>query len=208
MSDDRQDRWIEETATRWYRPSDRAPLDEMWEAIDARLPVDPRRSPTRWLAARPLWIGAVAAAACLVIGFELGQYRAQPNVEAASVLAESTRDSLDAPYDHAATTLLGETAILLRALPASRTTVLSSDRFASQATDLLGTTRLLLDSPAATDPRLRELLQDLELVLAQIATLHDGKNQTDIDLITQALSERDIVPRIRRVAAELATGGN
>ena len=98
--------------------------------------------------------------------------------------------------------------MLLRALPASRTNVVASERFASQATELLGTTRLLLDSPAATDPRLRELLQDLELVLAQVASLHNGKNQTDIELIRQALSERDIVPRIRRVAAELATGGN
>ena len=39
------------------------------------------------------------------------------------------------------------------------------------ARSLLGTNRLLLDSPVATDPRMRQLLEDLELVLAQIAQL-------------------------------------
>ncbi|MFN8572108.1 MAG: hypothetical protein U0132_08630 [Gemmatimonadaceae bacterium] len=208
MHEERQDRWIEEQAGQLYRPSEHPPLQPMWDEIDARLTAGVRPARSRWFVTRSLWLGVFAAAACLVIGFELGQRRPIAVAQPAATMAAAVRDSLDAPYDHAATTLLGETAVLLRALPASRTNVVASERFASQATELLGTTRLLLDSPAATDPRLRELLQDLELVLAQVASLHNGKNQTDIELIRQALSERDIVPRIRRVAAELATGGN
>ncbi|MGI9077271.1 MAG: hypothetical protein ACR2G6_08075 [Gemmatimonadaceae bacterium] len=45
------------------------------------------------------------------------------------------------------------------------------DQLSVWAADLLGTTRLLLDSPAGDDQRLKRLLEDLELVLAQIAQL-------------------------------------
>lgn len=71
---------------------------------------------------------------------------------------------------------------------------------------MLTSTRLLLDSPAASDARFKSLLEDLELVLAQIAMLQSGRTQEDIDFITDALEERDVVPRIRSAAARLASG--
>ena len=68
----------------------------------------------------------------------------------------------------------------------------------SQATDLLSTTRLLLDSPAAaSDARLKQLLEDLELVLAQLSRLPAEHGGAEIDLITEALERRDVVPRLR-----------
>jgi len=79
------------------------------------------------------------------------------------------------------------------------------------AGDLLGTTRLLLDSPGARDPRLHKLLGDLELVLTQIAQLHAGqggpKNAThdELQLIDQSLRSRDMLTRIR--SATPAGGG-
>ena len=72
--------------------------------------------------------------------------------------------------------------------------------------ELLTSTRLLIDSPAASDPRFKDLLEDLELVLAQIAMLQSGRTRQEIDLITDALEERDVVPRIRSAAARLARG--
>jgi hypothetical protein len=66
------------------------------------------------------------------------------------------------------------------------------------ARDVLGSTRLLLDSPAASDPRLRALLDDLELVLAQIVQL-SGAPLTDAErtLLERSVRERDLLPRIR-----------
>jgi len=81
-----------------------------------------------------------------------------------------------------------------------------SERFATQATELLTSTRLLLDSPAASDVRFKDLLEDLELVLAQIAMLQSGRTRQEIDLITDALEERDVVPRIRSAVARLSRG--
>ena len=70
------------------------------------------------------------------------------------------------------------------------------------AGDVLSSTRLLLDSPAGRDPNLRPLLEDLELVLAQIVQLRDapaGAAGGDADLIDHALQQRDIMPRLRTV---------
>jgi hypothetical protein len=68
------------------------------------------------------------------------------------------------------------------------------------AGDVLSSTRLLLDSPAGRDPKLRPLLEDLELVLAQIVQLRGAPAGTaggDADLIDHALQQRDIMPRLR-----------
>src|SRR6266478_2016048 len=70
-------------------------------------------------------------------------------------------------------------------------------QFSRQARDLLATTRLMLDSPAARDARLKGLLEDLELVLAQIAQLPAGGDKEDVQLITQGLDERSVLLRLR-----------
>ena len=74
------------------------------------------------------------------------------------------------------------------------------------AGDLLGTTRILLDSPAARDARTRKLLEDLELVLAQIARLRpdapaDGRGVSDRELIDKAIRERQMLTRLRAAGA-------
>jgi hypothetical protein len=63
----------------------------------------------------------------------------------------------------------------------------------------------MLDSPAADDPQLRILLQDLELVLAQVTQLPDEPRQrTELDLINESLTQRGVLARLR--AATPAAG--
>ncbi|HEX6049652.1 MAG TPA: hypothetical protein VFZ21_10290, partial [Gemmatimonadaceae bacterium] len=110
------------------------------------------------------------------------------------------------PYRQATTEYLGQTAALLTALPAAARDGRPDARFIGQATDLLSTTRLLLDSPAAaTDSRLKDLLEDLELVLAQLSRLPAGQGGTEIDLITEALERRDVVPRLRSAVVSISS---
>ena len=75
------------------------------------------------------------------------------------------------------------------------------------ARDVLSSTRLLMDSPAARDPRMRVLFSDLELVLAQIVQLSGAPLQApERELIERALRDRDLLPRLRSaVPAGLAT---
>lgn len=74
------------------------------------------------------------------------------------------------------------------------------------ARDVLTSTRLLLDSPAANDPQFRALFTDLELVLAQIVQLSGAPLQADErDLIERSMRERDLLPRLRSVLPAGAT---
>jgi hypothetical protein len=199
MSDDDMelDRWIEEARTT-YHPPPAPPMAEMWGDIEVRA-FGRRRAAglRRWAPA-----GAGIAAA-LVLGFALG--RDSVRAPAAVPQATAAADPVVAqPYDRTATTLLGQTVVLLSALPSDAHDVSRDRRFAAQASDLLVTTRLLLDSQAASDPRLHDLLEDLELILAQIARIQHGQGPAELEFITEALQERDLVPRIRALAAELA----
>ncbi|MBA2627012.1 MAG: hypothetical protein H0U85_03300, partial [Gemmatimonadales bacterium] len=73
-----------------------------------------------------------------------------------------------------------------------------TERLASAtARELLSTNRLLLDSRAGRDLRSRQLLQDLELVLAQITQLRADGDSTDVHLITEGIDEGDVLPRLR-----------
>jgi hypothetical protein len=72
------------------------------------------------------------------------------------------------------------------------------ERLASAtARQLLATNRLLLDSPAASDTRTRLLLQDLELVLAEIAQLSPQPRSRDLELITEGLEQGGVMSRLR-----------
>ena len=66
------------------------------------------------------------------------------------------------------------------------------------AREVLASTRLLLDSRAARDPQLGMLLQDLELVLMQIAQLSGAPmDTTERELLDRMLRDRELLPRIR-----------
>ena len=69
--------------------------------------------------------------------------------------------------------------------------------FAPQAQDLLSTTRLLLDSKRLNDPRTRKLLEDLELVLMQIATLNPKERREELDFIADGLAQSHLRARLR-----------
>ncbi|HSM35991.1 MAG TPA: hypothetical protein VK837_06270 [Longimicrobiales bacterium] len=75
-----------------------------------------------------------------------------------------------------------------------------TDAIAEWGEDMLSQTRLLMDSPAADDPAMRVLLEDLELVLAQLVRLGEGTTpQEDLELIERAVLEQQLLHRIRAV---------
>jgi hypothetical protein len=75
-------------------------------------------------------------------------------------------------------------------------------RLSSWARDLVADTRLLLDSPAASDPRRRRLLEDLELVLVQLVQLdvtapaRRGAG-TERELIDGSMQRGQLLTRLR-----------
>lgn len=75
------------------------------------------------------------------------------------------------------------------------------------ARDLLGTTRLLLDSPAGRDPARRALLETLELVLVQIARLPRADTPDERAFIERAIRRGDLMARLRSAVPSGSASG-
>jgi hypothetical protein len=70
---------------------------------------------------------------------------------------------------------------------------------ASWSRELLSTTRLLESSQAGTDPVMKRLLDDLDLVISQIVQ-YTSKGTTDteeLDLIEQSINKRGVMSKLR-----------
>jgi uncharacterized membrane-anchored protein YhcB (DUF1043 family) len=189
------------------------PLEEMWTVIeDAHFNAatsmnsgNPSRPRAQSRALLTPWL---AAAAALVIGIGIGRFvpRAATNriprpAQASVGVAKSNGDPTEPSavpdaYRDQTSRYLGQTAALLISLPAKDATGKSDAAFAAKAADLLVTTRLLIDSPAAQDPKMRSLLEDLELVLVQVARLRVERSTGDLDLIHQAVEQGDVLSRL------------
>jgi len=184
--DDRFEELLRDAARDYNRPPE-TPRDAMWARIAAERQ---RRAAHSVLVFRPWARWTLAAAAVLVLGIGIGRWSAgDPTADAPA--------NAPVAYQIAATQYLSRTEAFLTAFRSDQRTGRTDARLASQANDLLATTRLMLDSPAADDPRLRVLLEDLELVLVQIAQLEAGRDAHDSDLITQGMDQRHVLPNLR-----------
>jgi hypothetical protein len=74
--------------------------------------------------------------------------------------------------------------------------------YVAKASESLTQLRLIMDSPAASNPRLRALFEDLELVLVQVVQMPATGNAIEAKLIRQAMREKDVMPRLVDAVAE------
>jgi hypothetical protein len=207
MSDQDLERRLSELRDNWRVAGD-PPLDRMWERVEAEVFAPAPRRGVRWI--RPL----LPLAAMLVLGFGIGQVAprlartssapAAPESVARSPEGARTRNasSQEVPFVGVATDYLERVTALLVTLAGQSRDGKSLEYSATQARDLLATTRLLMDAPQHLDPHLQGLLEDLELVLAQIARLPAKPDSPDVYLIDQTLDQRDVIPRLRVFLAE------
>jgi hypothetical protein len=193
MTDDQLDERIRGAAREHNAPPE-TPREEMWariaEARRGRAPA-PRVLPLR---RRPWrWAGlAAAAAAILAVGVGIGRVSVAPEVSVWE--APSTKGTA---YRLAAQEHLGQSEAFLTLFRASLRQPGDHRLAAASARQLLATNRLLLDSPAAVDRKTRLLLEDLELVLAEIAQLSPSSRAEDLELIREGIEQGDMMPRLR-----------
>ena len=193
MTDDRIDQRLRDLARDYHRPP-ATPREELWARIQAERAR--RRSAPRVARLRPWLRWSLAAAAVLLVGVLIGRATVQ---RGAGVALRPTSAPSDLAYRVAAAQYLTRTEALLtgfRAESQGGGGKLDA-QLVTQARDLLLTTRLMLDSPAAKSPRMKALLEDLEVVLAQIATLPGSGDPEDIRSITQGLEQRGVLLRLR-----------
>lgn len=197
MDDDRLDQLLREAVQEYHRPP-AVPREEIWARIQAArkadgegearvVELDTRRR------AWPRWRPWIALAATLLLGVAIGQL-VRPNptpapapVAAVPQAAPSTAARL-AAVEH-----LSRIETLLTEYRAGET----GPDFRFAAHDLLAQTRLWLDGDRLTDPKLRSLLEDLELMLVQIVQLAPKNLDDEREIIDQGMAERQIRTRLR-----------
>ena len=191
MRDDRFDERLRDTAQDYHRPP-ATPREELWHRIAAARAARQRRI----VVFRPALRWGVGIAAVLALGVALGRWSVSgsPSRPAGAGPGERTTTFV---YQLAAAQYLTRTEALLTGFRAETRAGVPAAQFSVQARDLLCTTRLMLDSPAARDVRLKSLLEDLELVLAQIAQLPSSGDRDDVQLINQGLEQRSVLLRLR-----------
>jgi hypothetical protein len=197
MTDDELDQRIRAAARKYNEPPE-APREEMWARIaEARRAGASRPAERRERRVIPLrrWRWAVLAAAAAVIlavGVGIGRVSVVP--QETSWEGPSTKTTA---YHLAAQEHLGQSEAFLTLFRASVRQQGDYRLAAASARQLLATNRLLLDSPAAVDRRTRLLLEDLELVLAEIAQLSPSSRAEDLNLIREGIERGDVMPRLR-----------
>ncbi len=193
MMQDGWERWLQDAAQDYHRPPE-TPREELWRRIAAA-----RAARRRAVAGQPWLRWGAGIAAVLALGIGIGRWTARRPLPASLAAGSrgTTGDPVSLPYRLVAAQYLTRTEALLTGFRSEARAGQPDPRFATQARDLLTTTRLMLDSPAARDPRLKSLLDDLELVLAQIARLPASGAGDDVQLINQGLERRSVLLRLR-----------
>ncbi len=227
MTEERFEEFLRETASEYNAPPD-APREEMWAGIEEARQVVPierarRFTTTRWVR----WGTGIAAV--LAVGIGLGRLTAPGQPETASdqvaagapdgtpaaggvgpALTTRNRAATDRKPSRAVrmatASHLDETATFLTVFRAQSKGDGIDSSTASWARELLTGTRLRLGSRAtAGNPHLRVLLEDLELVLAQIVQLGASGVESDLDeteFIDHNLEQRQVMTRLRATLAE------
>jgi hypothetical protein len=202
--DEREDRFDEvlREAARDYNAPPPTPKAEMWERIQSvrrtggqAVGILPLRPPVR-PSARPAFRLAMAIAAILLLGVAIGRFTAPvqpvPTITAAAPGVEKKEKS-NIATELATVDHLSQVETFFTEFGTEK----ASPEFTDHAKSLLGTTRLLLDSKRVSDPRTRKLLEDLELILVQIATMNPKDRAEDLNSIADGLAQNQLRTRLR-----------
>jgi len=181
---------------KYYHATTSAPADEIWAAIEADVADAiraPRRHRTRWT-----WVAVAAGmAAALVIGMALGRRSTPATIASTPVPVAADDAPLQAQLRAKTVSHLADAEMFLTAVRADLQAGRSDPERVARSRDLLTRTRLLEGTSNGQAPAVERLLQDLELVLAEISALPDTGRPIDRELLADRLRKGTILPRIR-----------
>jgi len=208
MSEEKFEAWLKENAEDYHRPPGGIPRDEMWNAIVRARQARPMH---RWSQVTRQWPMAIAASLLIGAGIGLGYWMRGPGEAQApvTVTGPQTPDSVirNTTYDVASVAHLTAVESMLTSFRGDQQTETQA-ALQRLARDLLATTRLLMDSPAAEDASRRQLLEDLEYVLAQIVLLDPKAPAEDRAMVNRAIAREQVLTRIRSSIPAGFSSGN
>jgi hypothetical protein len=203
MTDRQFEEFLRDKVVEYRRPPE-TPKEAMWAAVqEARR----QRRPVRRFGPGA-WAGLAAGlAAALVIGIAIGRFSAGPG-DSASVARTAVGESgnLRAAYQWATNQHLGQVETFLTGFRIDSRQGRYVADVSNSASELLSMTRLLMDSPSAEDAQLRTLLEDVELVLVQIARYNEQAPSVELDLIDESIEQRSVLFRLRSAMSAAPAG--
>ena len=195
MTDDSLNKALKEMAEEYNEPP-ATPREEMWAHIQTLRLQRHRRQRSRLVRLGGWGVGIAAA---LVIGVGIGR-RSEPETpvtpDTVVVLGGNETNNATDLYQFAATQHLAQVEVFLTMFRLDASGGRPVEESGVAATDLLSTTRLYLDSPASENAQLRNLLEDIELVLAQIAQL-TRDNAEELTLIDESIEQNGVLLRLQ-----------
>ncbi len=205
MTEDRFERFVRQAGQDYHRPPE-TPRAEMWAQIEgelaerrkARHPAVVHRLGGRMPSVR--WWG-LGIAAALLVGIGIGRFLPR---EPGAAVTIATSDPADGAagvpataYRVAATDHLRRVETFLTVFQLEARSGRADEGTIAPAGNLLVTTQLLLDSPASDDVRLRTLLEDVELVLTQIAQYAVGQSPQELEFIDRGMEQRGVLLKLQ-----------
>jgi hypothetical protein len=169
--------------------------DALWAAIE---PEVARAIAPKPRAMRPftLLVGS-AIAATLVLGVAVGRWTSRTTTPAP--VATAAADSSSSNGHARAVTMehFAEAEVFLTSVRSElKAGVPDADR-AERSRDLLVRTRVLLGASQQRTPEMARLLEDLELLLAEIAALPSSGSTLDQQILDESMRDGNVIPRIR-----------
>ena len=219
MSEKPVDEMVDVVRDTYHVPGE-TPAEAIWEGVQQGMRAAPDEGVTDLTVermkrsirvSRPVaW--SVAAAALLVLGVGVGRMTS-PGATLAPVANASSDATTGLRF--AAAEHFGRTESLLTMVRSDVRQGRVDSMTGTWARGLLVQTRLLLDARAGDDPAMRELLEDLELVLAQVVGLAergvmDGDrthNELEFELALRGVEERELLPRLQAAGRLLGLSG-
>ncbi|NIN11483.1 MAG: hypothetical protein GTN62_08255 [Gemmatimonadales bacterium] len=200
MTEERFQQFLRDAAQDYNRPPE-APREEIWRAIQAIRRERRERPRPQWLhrvLAAPSVRWGVGIAAALVIGIGVGRLSMRGDVagEAGAVAENGGAAGAEAAFQWVTAQHLGQVETLLTGFRVDARLGRPVAQSGGAARELLSTTRLLLDSPVSEDQALRSLLEDVELVLAQIALFSSRRAPEELEIIDRSIEQRSVLLRL------------
>jgi hypothetical protein len=191
--------------TRDYNRPPEVPRDEMWLAIRDERQRRQNRQGMRVVFASPAVRWGLGLAATLVLGIGIGMNLDRTGLSETEVVADAgdheRMGSQKKAYQLAAWQHVGRAEAFLTVFRADARAGRNDYLISNPTRDLLTNTRLLQGSPAYADPRFRDLLDDLELVLMQIVQLEAEADGIEADLVAQGMEETGVLLKLRAAAS-------
>lgn len=173
-----------------------APTDRTASAMSAAPPIHVLHTTRRALRRIPRWAAAMSAAAALVVAVAVAVSR-RTALPVAAVATPADSAATSTAWQVASAEHFGVAESMLTML-ANSPAQQGDAQLTAWSRDLLGSTRLLIDSPAGRDPKRRALLLELELLLVQLVESGPAMRTEDRTMMDNLLSQSSLLlTRIR-----------